>query len=183
MDGGCSKSAHSNQDTYVNIESYHGALKRWFVFDTKGLREHRIDWLVWRLTTTIACHYMHTLEMEKKRFHKKTKLWRPLLHEVWKRQPLFHSPMCTNQSLKVMELGAYEANTFPMSFMQWNSHSPKYFVAHVNGHCEGTSVNIRLWSFSHAQTFLRRISFITVEHGMDHIVEGWITCLRTHDIF
>ncbi len=21
------------------------------------------------------------------------------------------------------------------------------------------------------------------EHGMDHIVEGWVTCLRTHDIF
>jgi hypothetical protein len=38
---------HSNQDTQTNIESYHGALKRWFVLDTKGLRGHRIDWLVW----------------------------------------------------------------------------------------------------------------------------------------
>jgi hypothetical protein len=34
---------HSNQDTQVNIESYHGALKRWFVLDTKGLRGRRID--------------------------------------------------------------------------------------------------------------------------------------------
>jgi len=43
---------------------------------------------------------------EENRFHKKQRLWRPLLHEVWKRQPLFHSPMCINQPLKVMELGA-----------------------------------------------------------------------------
>ncbi len=78
---------------------------------------------------------------------------------------------------------AYGANTFPMLFTQWNSHWLKYIVAHVNGHCKGTCVYTKLWSFSHAQIFLRRISFITVEHGMDHIVEGCVTCLRTHDIF
>jgi hypothetical protein len=53
----------------TNIESYHGALKRWLTLDTKGLRGHRIDWLVWQLTT-IACHYMHTLEMKKRGFIK-----------------------------------------------------------------------------------------------------------------
>jgi len=47
-------------------------------------------------------------------------------------------------------------------------HSLKYFVAHVNGHCKGTSVYTKLWSFSHAQTFFMRISFITVEHDIDH---------------
>jgi hypothetical protein len=52
-------------------------------------------------------------------------------------------------------------------------HSLKYFVAHVNGHYEGTCVNTKLWSLSYAQTFLKKISFITVEHDMDHIVEGW----------
>ncbi len=61
---------HSNQDTQANIESYHGALKRWLTLDTKGLRGCRINWLVWRLTTTIACHYMHTLEMKKRGFIK-----------------------------------------------------------------------------------------------------------------
>jgi hypothetical protein len=61
---------HSNQDTQANIESYHGALKRWLSLDTKGLRGRRIDWMVWQLTTTIACHYMHTLEMKKKGFIK-----------------------------------------------------------------------------------------------------------------
>jgi hypothetical protein len=81
-----------------------------------------------------------------------------------------------------MKVGAYGANAFPMLFTQCNSHSLKYFVAHVNGHCEGTCVNIKLWSFSHAHTFIKRIWFITMEHGMDHIVEGWATCLWTHDI-
>jgi hypothetical protein len=37
---------HSNQDTQMGIESYHGALKRWLTFDTQGLRGRRIDWLV-----------------------------------------------------------------------------------------------------------------------------------------
>ncbi len=63
---------HSNQDIQANIESYHGALKHWFAFDTKGLRRHKINWSVWQLTTAIAHYYMHTLEMKKKkRFHKK----------------------------------------------------------------------------------------------------------------
>jgi len=44
---GVRKVPHSNQDTQVSIESYRGALKRWFAFDTKGFRKHKIDWLVW----------------------------------------------------------------------------------------------------------------------------------------
>jgi hypothetical protein len=44
-------------------------LKHWFTLDTKGFRGHRIDWLLWQLIT-IACHYMHTLEMKKKGFVK-----------------------------------------------------------------------------------------------------------------
>jgi hypothetical protein len=61
----------SNQDTQTNIESYHGALKHWLALDTKGLRAHRIDWLVWRLTTTIACHLHAHIGNEEKGFHKK----------------------------------------------------------------------------------------------------------------
>jgi hypothetical protein len=61
---------HSNPDTQASIESYHSALKCWFALDTKCLRGHMIDWLVWQLTTTIACHYMHTLELKKKGFIK-----------------------------------------------------------------------------------------------------------------
>jgi hypothetical protein len=44
---GVQRMPHSNQDTQAKIESYHGALKRWLALDTKGLRGHRIDWLVW----------------------------------------------------------------------------------------------------------------------------------------
>jgi hypothetical protein len=61
---------HSNQNTDVNIESYCGALKCWFVLDKISFKGSRIDWPVWLLTTTIAHHYMHTLEMKKKGFIK-----------------------------------------------------------------------------------------------------------------
>jgi hypothetical protein len=61
---------HSNQDTKTSIESYHGALKSWLTLNTKGLKERRIDWLVWQLTTIIAHHYIHTLEILKKGFIK-----------------------------------------------------------------------------------------------------------------
>ncbi len=61
---------HSNQQTQTTIESYHGALKGWFILNTKGFKRHKIDWLVWWLTTTIVCHYMHTLEMKKRGFIK-----------------------------------------------------------------------------------------------------------------
>jgi hypothetical protein len=67
---GVRRMPHSNQNTQVSIESYHGVLKHWLALDTKGLKGCRIDWLVWRLTTTIARHYMHTLEMKKKGFIK-----------------------------------------------------------------------------------------------------------------
>ncbi len=40
---GVQRVSHSNQDTQTNIESYHGALKHWIAFDTKGLRGHKID--------------------------------------------------------------------------------------------------------------------------------------------
>ncbi len=59
---------HLNQDTQASIESYHGALKRYFSLETKGLRGRRIDWLVWRLMTTVTKHYMHTTKMKKRGF-------------------------------------------------------------------------------------------------------------------
>jgi hypothetical protein len=45
---------HSKQDTQASIKSYHGALKRWFSLEAKGFKRLHINWLVWRLTTTIA---------------------------------------------------------------------------------------------------------------------------------
>ncbi len=43
------KPKHSNI-----IKSYHGALKHWLSLEIKGLKMRCSDWLVWRLTTTIA---------------------------------------------------------------------------------------------------------------------------------
>jgi hypothetical protein len=65
VDDWSSRLLHSKQDTQASIESYHGDLKHWFSFETKGLKRCHIDWLVWRLTITIAQHYMHTIEMKK----------------------------------------------------------------------------------------------------------------------
>ncbi len=67
---GVRRMPRSNQNTQANIESYHGALKCWFALDTKSLKGRRIDWLVWRLTTTIVPLHAH-IGNEKKRFHKK----------------------------------------------------------------------------------------------------------------
>ncbi len=64
----------------------YGVLKCWFFFYIKGLRGCWIDWLVWRLTTTIAHHYMHTMEMKKKNY--KTRPWRPLWKRMWKKPTL-----------------------------------------------------------------------------------------------
>jgi hypothetical protein len=41
-----------------------------FNFETKGFKERYIDWLVWRLTTSMARHYMHQMEMKKRGFIK-----------------------------------------------------------------------------------------------------------------
>jgi hypothetical protein len=62
---------HLNQNTQASIKSYNEVLKCWFFFETKGLRGRCIDLLVWRLTTTMAWHYMHQAEMKKQGFIKK----------------------------------------------------------------------------------------------------------------
>jgi hypothetical protein len=61
---------HSNQDTQASIKSYHGALKCWFFFKIKGLRGCDIDLLVWKLTRTMARHYMHQAKMKRQGFIK-----------------------------------------------------------------------------------------------------------------
>jgi hypothetical protein len=56
---------------------------------------------------------MHTLEMKKRGFIKKTRLWRPLLHEMWKRQPLFHSHVCTKPTLESDGAGGVQSQHLP----------------------------------------------------------------------
>ncbi len=56
-----------SMDTQASTESYCGAFKRWFSLETKRLWGQRIDW---KLTITVARHYMHTTEMKKREFIK-----------------------------------------------------------------------------------------------------------------
>jgi hypothetical protein len=39
---GVRKMPHSNQDTQMSIESYHGVFKHWFALDTKALKGVRL---------------------------------------------------------------------------------------------------------------------------------------------
>ncbi len=114
----------------------------------KGLRRCRIEWLVWRLATTITCHYMDTLEMKKLGFINDKVVEAIITWSVEKAAliPLTHVYQPTLESDGIWGI----ANTFTTSLMQWNSNSPKYLVAHVNGRCEGTCVNTKFWWFSHA---------------------------------
>jgi hypothetical protein len=179
---GVRRMPHFNQDTQASIESYHGALKCSFTLDTKGFRGHKIDLLVWRLTTTIARHYMHTLEMKKKGFIKKKVMKAIITQSVEKATliPLTHvyQPTFEND-------GAWGVRSQHLPNVIYVVKFPftEIFCYTCEWALRGNSVNTKLRSFSHAQTFLKMTSFIIVEHGMDHIVEGWVTCLRTHDIF
>jgi hypothetical protein len=52
-------------------------------------------------------------------------------------------------------------------------------VAHVNGRCVETCVNIKLPFFLHVPISLKKISFNIVGHGMDLIMKVLLPCLRT----
>jgi len=103
-------------------------LKPWLALDTKGLRRCMIDWLVWWFTTTIARHYMHTLEMKRNGFIKNKVMEAIITRNVEKATfiPLTH--VYQTNPWKWWNLGCTEP-------MRWNSHPLKYFVTHVNGHC------------------------------------------------
>jgi hypothetical protein len=179
---GVQRVPHSNQNTRTNIESYHGVLKCWFALYTKGLRMRRIDWLVWQLTTTIARNYMHTLKMKKKGFIK-NKVMEAIITRSVEKETFIPFTHVYQPTLETNGTWGVRSQHLPKVIYVVKFPFIEIFVAHVNGHCKETCVNTKLWSFSHAQTFLRNISFIIMEHGMDHIVKGWVTCLRTHDIF
>jgi len=53
--------------------------------------------------------------MKKKSFIK-NKVMEAIITRNVEKAALIPLTMCTNQPLRVMELGAYEANTFPMLF-------------------------------------------------------------------
>ncbi len=70
MDGGCSTSAPFQQKLLGKHWIISWCIEILVCFYKNKFKRHRIDWFMWRLTTTIACHYLHTLEMKKKGFIK-----------------------------------------------------------------------------------------------------------------
>ncbi len=179
---GVQRVPHSNQDTQASIESDHGEVKHWFALDTKGLKGCRINWLVWQLTTTITHHYMHTLEMKKKGFIKNKVMEAIITRSVEKTtfipfthvyQPTFESDGAWGIWSQCLPNVTYVVK-FPFT---------EIFCCTCEWALRGNMCKHQIVVIFTCTTFLKRISFINVEHGMDHIVEGWVTCLQTHDIF
>jgi hypothetical protein len=144
---------HSNQNTQANIECYHKALKCWFSLKTKGLRGHRIDWLMWRLTMTMARHYMHQVDMNKQGFIKNKVMVRHVVASVDKTNRTLmwsHIPL---KGMMTMFDGC-EANTIPVLLTRSMPLSPSMQVALLNGHCKASFANIKLlfyWLISTSQ--------------------------------
>jgi hypothetical protein len=155
---GVQQMPHSNQDTQANIESYHDVLKCWFILNTKSFRRHRIDWLVWWLTTTIARHYMHTLEMKKQGFIKKQGCGGHCYMKCGKCSPSSTHPCVPTNPWKWWSLGHTKPTPSQHHLcdeisIHWNI----LLHIHVNERCQGRCVNTKLWWFSHAQTLLMKI--------------------------
>jgi len=86
--------------------------------------------------------------------------------------------------------GIDDSNEVGHAWMVWSQHhtnmtyrsqflSPSVFVAHMNGCCVETCVNIKLSFFLHVLITLKKISFNIVRHDMDIIVEVLLPCLWT----
>ncbi len=73
------------------MKSYYGALEHWFFLETKGLKGRLIDWLVWRLTTTMTWHYMHQVEKKRQGFIKNKVMARLVMASVNKASRIPHT--------------------------------------------------------------------------------------------
>ncbi len=172
---------HSNQDTQASIESYHGALKHWFSLETKGLQSWWIDWLVWKLTTTIAKHYMHTTEMKKRRFIKNKVVERIVKMSVEKATLIPHTNV-THGIDNLNKIGhAWMVQSQQHSNMTYKVSLP--FTKYVYCTCEwvlhGNLCKHQVAIFLTCTDFIKENIFNIVRHGMDLIMEVLLPCLRT----
>ena len=53
------KFPHSNQDTNNAIESYHGFIKRRYIYEENNAHNRRVDWLIYVLLMKVELHYIH----------------------------------------------------------------------------------------------------------------------------
>jgi hypothetical protein len=122
---------HSNQDTQVSIESYHGALKHWFSLKTKGLKRHQIDWLVWKLTTITTWHYLHTSQMKKRGFIKNKVVKHIVKTNVEKATILIPFMHVSQLSFQTYNYRIIKSQPFANVATKWNTHLQNIQVAHV----------------------------------------------------
>jgi hypothetical protein len=146
LDGGLCQVPHLNQNTQASIKSYHEVLKHWFFLETKGLRGCRIDWLVWRLTTTVAWHYMHQVEMKREGFIKNKVMAWLVVASVDKTNRIPHTDLIspTFKGDDGDNVWGCETNTILVLLTRSVPLSLSRQVTFVNGHCEATFANIKL---------------------------------------
>ncbi len=131
--------------------------------------------------TTIAKHYMHTIEMKKRGFTRnkvverivKTSVEKVTLiprtnvtHGIDDSNEIGHAWMVRSQQ----HLNTTYKVPFPFT---------KYVCCTCEWACMETCINIKLPFFLHVSISLKNISFNIVGHGMDLIVEVLLPCLRT----
>ncbi len=122
---------------------------------------------------------MHTMDMKKKFL--KNKIVKIIVKNYVKIVGLIIFTRVAPPTIK--NNGAWVNVTLSMSCIKWSIHFCNMHVAHVNICCEKNCVNNRLQLFSHASILCKKLSLSIVEHGMNLIVEGWHSCLQTHNIF
>ncbi len=152
------------------------ALKWWFSFETKGLKGCHIAWLVWRLTMTMAWHYMHQVDMKR---------WRLIKNKVM----AWHVAASVKKTLliphtNVIHLTLVGENNVNYAWMLQSQHHPNViynfhapFTKYASyGHCMGICASIRLFSW-HVRTLFQTISLIIAAHGMGLIMVSSRQCL------
>ena len=59
------KFPHSNQDTNNAIESYHGFIKRRYIYEENNAHNRRVDWLIYVLLMKVELHYIHNQRLKE----------------------------------------------------------------------------------------------------------------------
>jgi len=168
---------HLNQSTQASIKSYHNALKHWFSLETKGLKGRHIDWLMWRLTMTVAWHYMDQVDVHKKRNHGMicgAKCWENYSNSThW----------CDLTYLRRGWWWWCLANVKPTpSWCYLQDSCPFCWICKLHlrmGICEATFASIKLLFYWLVPTLHQRISLRIAARIMELTVVVWNACLLT----
>ena len=59
------KFSHSNQDTNNTIESYHGYIKKRYIYEESNAHNRQINWIIYVLLTKVELYYIHTQRLKE----------------------------------------------------------------------------------------------------------------------